>query len=1099
MPYLNVDEVESALDVATTAPFDDIAKKFDLPNLSVEQYQTHLIKLGNGDAPGRPGIYFLGGVHAREWGSADILVNFIELVENAYKNGTGITIGGASYTATEIKSIVDDLDIFIFPQCNPDGRAFSMKAPAQGGDGDWRKNRRTKAPNSNSGSCIGVDINRNFDFLWNIDTQWAASSTVNTTTDPCNKYTYNGEGPMSEPETQNAAWVHDHFPNIRFFVDLHSFSQDILYSWGDDDNQSSDPSMNFMNPAYDSVRGILGDNAYNEYIPSNEEAAAEDLANAFAAGIKAVKGVDYLVEQSVGLYPTSGASDDYSYSRHYVDPAKSNVTAFTLEWGPPPEYHPDYDTAMTGIIDDITSGLIAYCLWVRKSIEGCSITLDRSTFGKDEVDAMLHIGSPAYAEDAFYVVFDGFRAEELGVTAATLVDPPNIAPAIAFGPLLGDIHAEATRCSAEGNSIVAGPQRFTWTYRMRFDSSNDFTMESQPVTITASLPTTLGPTITAQAIITLTTQPNPYEIDGKTSWLAVDLQVFNLPENGSLTHTSMVKLDSGPLKFVQDLLAAYNDPMLPRAPGHPFDLDLVANEDSSAVEIAGTVGPSPGTPVYNFAIARVRYRALSTAASNVRVFFRVFQASTTSTAYESATYPIGGDAGVKIPLLGVVNGEVVTIPFFAESRVNPNNPKGLNAQKDSHNIGPLGGTIPPDASGKEVQVYFGCWLDINQDVPTMPGGMATAAGPYAPAKSIQQLISGKHQCLVAEINLDPPEPQIANGVTPSTSDKLAQRNLNVVGVASPHLVPVAFDIKPTATWQSRPDELMIDWSGLPAGTTATIFLPRLDAPRILTTANRLYANHGLSAVDQNTLACKAEGVTYVPIPSGIGSNYAGLLTLDIPETVKRGEKFKAVARQITSAVGRSEKMISWRRIIGSFQVNVPVSTKQALLAPEQRLLSVLRWIAKSMSPASRWFPVMQRYLDQTATRVDALGGDSTQIKPTSSGDWQEPARCGMWLRGVALTLSALLLSLGTLAGPPLKVVAIALLLLLVITAVLWSAKCHPGFRDWMRALALGAGLGATLLVLALLFGLAAPTLLIVLCASVLLMAIGFVVESSVAT
>src|ERR1051326_8728684 len=101
---------------------------------------------------------------------------------------------------------------------------------------------------------------------------------------------------------------------------------------------------------------------------------------------------------------------------------------------------------------------------------------------------------------------------------------------------------------------------------------------------------------------------------------------------------------------------------------------------------------------------------------------------------------------------------------------------------------------------------------MNQDVNTMPGGAATAAGPYGPGKSIKQLIAGKHQCLIAEINLDPPEPQIANGVSPSTSDKLAQRNLNIIGVASPHLVPVAFDIKPTAAGHTKPDELMFDWS-----------------------------------------------------------------------------------------------------------------------------------------------------------------------------------------------------------------------------------------------------------------------------------------------
>src|ERR1700687_2439919 len=102
----------------------------------------------------------------------------------------------------------------------------------------------------------------------------------------------------------------------------------------------------------------------------------------------------------------------------------------------------------------------------------------------------------------------------------------------------------------------------------------------------------------------------------------------------------------------------------------------------------------------------------------------------------------------------------------------------------------------------------------------------------------------KHQCLVAEINLDPPEPQIATGATPAVSDKLAQRNLNIVGVASPHIVPYTFDLQPTATDlppnQMR-DELMIDWGNVPAGTTASIYLPGLSAQNILSTADRLYS------------------------------------------------------------------------------------------------------------------------------------------------------------------------------------------------------------------------------------------------------------------
>ena len=536
--------------------------------------------------------------------------------------------------------------------------------------------------------------------------------------------------------------------------------------------------------------------------------------------------------------------------------------------------------------------------------------------------------------------------------------------------------------------------------------------------------------MSGQAVITLTTQPNPYEIDGATSWLSVDLQVFNLLEGVHLANTPGIALNAGPNDFIHRLLAntggGYNDPALLRAPNHPFDLDLVANEDSSAVNIAGSVGGFPpffpGIPVYNFAVARVRYRALGTPAPNVRVFFRMFQASTTSTEFQpTTTYATGGLGGNRVPLLGVVNGEVVTIPFFAAPRVDPNNPEGLNAQTDPDNVGPVGESIPPDGTGNEVQVYFGCWLDINQTAAVLPdpNNAASAAGPYTAVQSVQQAIRGKHQCLVAEIHLEPPEPQIVTGASPATSDKLAQRNLDIVGVASPHQVPVTFDIKPTraslAAGQA-PDELMIDWGRLPAGSKGNIYLPGTSATTILEMANKMYARHGLSSSDLHTLTCAARGITYMPIPPGGGSNYAGLLTVDLPPTVKRGQSFKVITRQLTNvfakrptppppppgivaraktrAVVRPEKipgvvvtdLIEWRRVLGSFQLSIPVETRETLLGPEERLLSVLRWIAEGIPHHNRWYPVFRRYLEQIGGRVTGLGGDPGKILPSPSGD-----------------------------------------------------------------------------------------------------------------
>ena len=637
------------------------------------------------------------------------------------------------------------------------------------------------------------------------------------------------------------------------------------------------------------------------------------------------------------------------------------------------------------------------------------VVTDRNTYSKDEVDALLFQQTPNSIPAAFFVVVDGFRASDLNITNTTLSGTPNVAPVPTFTPGLVGITAQATACTAEDPDHLGIPQRFTWTYQVTFANSNDFNQEIRQVTLTASVTSNAGITVSGQAVVTLTTQPNPYETDGPTSWLSVDLQVFKLRLGQSLPHTPGIVLGGDPIDFITRLLAntggGYNDPSLPRAPSHPYDIDLVAHQDSSTVTIARTEGFF--LPVFNFAVARVRYRALTTPAPNVRAFFRLFQCATTSTDFQpTTTYLTGGQGGTRIPLLGVVNDEVVVIPCFAARRVDPANPLGLSAQTDPINVGPLGQAIPPDATGNEVQVYFGCWLDINQTTHVLPAGGQTGATPYTPTRSVQDAIRGQHQCLVAEINLDPPAPQIGAGVGPANSDKLAQRNLTIVGVGSPHQVPATFDIKPTfASLGTRetPDELMIDWGSLPAGSRASIFLPGTSADAILETANKLYLRHGLARADAQTLTCAARGITYVPIPPGIGSNYAGLLTVDVPPTVKKGQAHKVVARQLrniaakrpvpppvilatTAAAIIVKDLIHWRRVVGTFQVTIPVGNKAELLAIEERLLSVLRWIFKRMPLTDRWYPVFQRYLDVVGGRVTDLGGDPDAIQPSPDGD-----------------------------------------------------------------------------------------------------------------
>jgi len=341
------------------------------------------------------------------------------------------------------------------------------------------------------------------------------------------------------------------------------------------------------------------------------------------------------------------------------------------------------------------------------------------------------------------------------------------------------------------------------------------------------------------------------------------------------------------------------------------------------------------------------------------------------------------------------------MPFFATQRVD-STVVAMDQQTDPPNVQ----LITAHTNGTEVDAYFGCWLDTNQPFKlngVTPNNVLPIAppatninGPFTdpenPPLTIQQAIQrNSHQCLIAEIAFD--QVVIPVGKDPSNYDKLAQRNLNVVGVASPHLVPYTFDIKPSAANlppDQMPDELMIDWGNVPAGSKASIYLPALNAQSILSTADRLYSHHELSRLDDHTLGCKAAGISYIPIPSGTASNHAGLMTIDVPPTVRKGQTFKVVTRQITNTfsvapgaqmppeiggvpkVAAVQDVIKWRKVLGSFQLTIPVQTKDVLLEPEQRLLSVLRWISRSIPQDNRWRPVFDRYLEQIEGRVDAL-------------------------------------------------------------------------------------------------------------------------------
>ncbi|MER7046152.1 M35 family metallo-endopeptidase [Streptomyces jumonjinensis] len=653
--------------------------------------------------------------------------------------------------------------------------------------------------------------------------------------------------------------------------------------------------------------------------------------------------------------------------------------------------------------------------------KSCVFITDRSTFGRDEIDAMLAAAAPAVIDNAFYVHVDGYWPRELGITAASLSGPPVPKPTLTVVPAVPGMTVTATALRAQDSTLPEAPQRFTWVYQVSFANLDGFPADpgdTDVITLTAGIADVTG---TAQ--IQLIREPNPYEIDGETSWLSTDLRVFQIRAGDSRFGETMGPSPDDASDFVIRVVSNFNTG---NSGGETFD-SISTDQETSRLELAEQSG---GVRVFNFAVAKVRYRGTVDLAG-VRTFFRLFPASTTSLDYnQDTTYRRFTEGDKVIPLLGLSPADdVLSIPCFASPRID-SSVQPITDQTDGLNVR----VIPRSVGGQESVAYFGCWLDINQNQPQFPLNPSPRDGGWPSGRlSIQQLIRNAHQCLVAEIAYD--NAPIPPGLSPAVSDKLAQRNLSIVESANPgdpasRRIPNTFEIRMTGTEPQQsgrgPDELLIDWGDTPPGSTATLYIPEIDVGRIVDLADELYGRQPVVRVDQHTLRLPVGDLTYLPLPSEITFDLTALLTVDLPATVRRGDAYTVVVRQATDTSGvaiggpgngngpgdgpgegpgegpgdgpggprpqeeddgcNGECPPEWRGIVGSYQLTIPVRTKETMLPDEIRLLSVLKWIHLTVPAEDRWYPAFSRYVQVIADRVRGLGGDPDQVRPSPAGD-----------------------------------------------------------------------------------------------------------------
>lgn len=176
-----------------------------------------------------------------------------------------------------IASFIDNREIYIIPNLNPDGGEYDHLG---GRFKLWRKNR-----SDNDGAlCKGVDLNRNYGY------EWGGAGSTNFKCD----LTYRGSEAFSEPETKALRDFVILHSNIHTIVSLHTYSELILYPWG----YKRDPIDNFLDKVtFSTLANYMADQ--NGYTP----------------------------QQASDLYPTSGDTTDWAYG-------ELGIFAFTFELSP---------------------------------------------------------------------------------------------------------------------------------------------------------------------------------------------------------------------------------------------------------------------------------------------------------------------------------------------------------------------------------------------------------------------------------------------------------------------------------------------------------------------------------------------------------------------------------------------------------------------------------------------------------------------------------------------------------------------------------------------------------------------------------------------
>jgi Zinc carboxypeptidase/Chitobiase/beta-hexosaminidase C-terminal domain len=191
-------------------------------------FQQRVYRIGSVRDGSKVGVFLYCQQHAREWTTG---LTCVETAQRLVRNYA---------TDPDTKKLLDQVEVFILANVNPDGGHYSMY--------DFNAQRRNMtnhcAVTGNSDPAArnswGVDLNRNNGEYSLFDGYFGASSS-------CTSDTYAGPAEYSEPEIKNEKWVADTFANIKFANNIHSYGGYFMWapgSYKNDGQRTTAPAPN---------------------------------------------------------------------------------------------------------------------------------------------------------------------------------------------------------------------------------------------------------------------------------------------------------------------------------------------------------------------------------------------------------------------------------------------------------------------------------------------------------------------------------------------------------------------------------------------------------------------------------------------------------------------------------------------------------------------------------------------------------------------------------------------------------------------------------------------------------------------------------------